>query len=83
MSLSAERLPARVRIGTSCAPRRSSYEADGMSNAEIARRLDQPHQAVSEWRKRFCQEGIQGLRNDRGPAGRGVFVGLLTFPWVM
>ena len=33
------------------------YEADGMSNAEIARRLDQPHQAVSEWRKRFCQEG--------------------------
>jgi DNA-directed RNA polymerase specialized sigma24 family protein len=43
------------------------YAADGMSNAEIARRLDQSRQAVSEWRKRFCQEGVQGLEERPRP----------------
>jgi transposase-like protein len=36
------------------------YAAEGMSNAEIARRLDQSRQAVSGWRRRFCQEGLHG-----------------------
>jgi hypothetical protein len=62
------------------------YAADGMSNAEIARRLDQSRQAVSEWRKRFCQEGVQGLeerprsgrprRFSPGAGGRGQGVGV-------
>jgi hypothetical protein len=49
-----------------------------MSNAEIARRLDQPHQAVSEWRKRFCQEGrVDRVAVDRvmDAARRVVLVG--------
>src|SRR4051812_24085838 len=43
------------------------YAADGMSNAEIARRLDQSRQAVSDWRKRFCGEGVQGLEERPRP----------------
>jgi Winged helix-turn helix len=62
------------------------YAADGMSNTDIARRLDQSRQAVSEWRKRFCQEGVQGLeerprpgrprRFSPGTGGRGQGVGV-------
>jgi hypothetical protein len=43
------------------------YAADGMTNVEIARRLDQSRQAVSEWRKRFCREGVQGLEERPRP----------------
>ena len=32
-------------------------------NEEIARRLDTPRQIVSKWRKRFCEEGLQGLQD--------------------
>ena len=35
--------------------------AEGLSNTEIAERLGQSRQAVSQWRKRFCEEGLQGL----------------------
>jgi hypothetical protein len=62
------------------------YAAEGISNAEIARRLDQSRQAVSEWRKRFCQEGVQGLeerprpgrprRFSPGAGGRGQGAGV-------
>src|SRR5215207_7882423 len=45
------------------------YAAEGMSNQEIAERLDQSRQAVSQWRKRFCSEGVQGLE-DRPRPGR-------------
>src|SRR3954454_9273612 len=45
------------------------YAAEGMCNAEIARRLDQSRQAVSQWRKRFAQEGVQGL-GERPRPGR-------------
>jgi transposase-like protein len=37
------------------------YAADGATNQEIAERLDVSRQAVSDWRRRFCQEGLQGL----------------------
>jgi DNA-directed RNA polymerase specialized sigma24 family protein len=55
------------------------YAAQGLSNEEIASRLDVPRQVVSKWRKRFYQEGTPGLaeRPRRGrpavfsPAGRG------------
>lgn len=43
------------------------YAAEGMSNQEIATRLDQSRQAVSEWRKRFCSEGIGGLEERPRP----------------
>jgi len=54
------------------------YAAEGMTNQEIAERLDASRQAVSDWRRRFCQEGLQGLeekprsgRPRRFPPGAG------------
>jgi len=55
------------------------YAAQGLSNEEIASRLDLPRQVASKWRKRFYEEGMPGLaeRPRRGrpavfsPAGRG------------
>src|SRR3954451_12836568 len=43
--------------------------ADGLDNAEIARRLDTTREAVSRWRKRFHEERLQGLE-DRPRSGR-------------
>jgi hypothetical protein len=43
--------------------------AEGLDNAEIARRLDTTREAVSRWRKRFCEERLQGLE-DRPRSGR-------------
>ena len=37
------------------------YAAEGATNQEIAERLDVSRQAVSDWRRRFCHEGLQGL----------------------
>ena len=45
------------------------YAADGATNQEIAERLDVSRQAVSDWRRRFCQEGVQGLE-ERPRSGR-------------
>lgn len=44
------------------------YAAKGLSNDQIAHRLDTPRQVVSKWRKRFFQERAQGLeeRDRRG-----------------
>ncbi|MGH9169178.1 MAG: helix-turn-helix domain-containing protein [Acidimicrobiia bacterium] len=55
------------------------YAAEGLSNEDIASRLDLPRQVVSKWRKRFFEEGMPGLaeRPRRGrpavfsPTGRG------------
>lgn len=43
--------------------------ADGLSNTEIAERLACSRQAVSTWRRRFCEEGVQGLE-ERPRSGR-------------
>ena len=43
--------------------------ADGLANAVIAERLDVHVDVVSRWRKRFCEEGIDGLA-DRRRSGR-------------
>ena len=43
--------------------------ADGMGNDEIARRLDTSREVVGKWRKRYAQEGLQGLR-ERDRVGR-------------
>ena len=37
------------------------YAASGLTNDEIAQRLDTPRQIVSKWRKRFFEEGFAGL----------------------
>jgi transposase len=47
------------------------YAADGLSNEEIARRLDTPRQIVSKWRKRFFEQGAVGLE-ERPRRGRPV-----------
>src|SRR4030042_839004 len=43
--------------------------AQGLDNDVIAGRLDLPRQVVSKWRKRFFQEGLDGLE-DRHRGGR-------------
>src|SRR6266511_1579854 len=45
------------------------YAADGVSNAEIARRLETAAEVVGRWRKRFFEERLAGLE-DRERAGR-------------
>jgi transposase len=35
--------------------------AEGLSNDEIARRLDTRREVVSKWRKRFLEQGLAGL----------------------
>src|SRR6266545_1349590 len=45
------------------------YAADGLSNAEIARRLETAAEVVGRWRKRFFEERLAGL-DDRQRAGR-------------
>ncbi len=45
------------------------YAAEGLSNDEIAHRLDTPRQIVSKWRKRFFEEGLAGLE-ERSRVGR-------------
>jgi transposase len=37
------------------------YAAQGLSNDDIARRLDTPRQIVSKWRKRFFEQRLAGL----------------------
>ena len=45
------------------------YAADGLSNVEIAQRLDSAPEVVGRWRKRFYEERLEGLR-DRARSGR-------------
>ena len=37
------------------------YASQGLSNEEIAARLDTPRQIVSKWRKRFYEQRLAGL----------------------
>jgi len=43
--------------------------AQGLTNVDIARRVGVCVDVVSKWRKRFCQEGLAGLK-DRARSGR-------------
>jgi DNA-binding transcriptional regulator YiaG len=45
------------------------YAAEGLTDAEIARRLDCTPDTVAKWRRRFCEERLDGLR-DQPRAGR-------------
>jgi transposase len=44
------------------------YAAQGLSNDEIAQRIDTPRQIVSKWRKRFFEEGFDGRTATAGQA---------------
>lgn len=39
------------------------YAADGFENQQIAERLDTTRQVVSKWRKRFFEQGMDGLKD--------------------
>ena len=41
--------------------------ADGLANTEIAERLGCSRTSVSTWRRRFCEEGMQGLEERPRP----------------
>jgi len=45
------------------------YAADGVSNAEIARRLEMCSKVVGQWRRRFVEHGLEGLA-DQARSGR-------------
>ncbi len=45
------------------------YAEAGLSNDQIAARLDTPRQIVSKWRKRFFEERLAGLE-ERSRGGR-------------
>jgi hypothetical protein len=45
------------------------YAAEGVQDKQIAVRVDCHPEVVSKWRRRFCEEGIEGLK-DRPRAGR-------------
>lgn len=47
--------------------------ADGLSNDEIARRLDTRREVVSMWRKRFFEERLPGLEERFRPGRPRVF----------
>jgi transposase len=44
--------------------------AEGLANKEIAARLGTTPQTVCKWRKRFYEEGLSGLLEDRPRSGR-------------
>ena len=39
------------------------YAADGLENQEIAQRLETTRSIVSKWRRRFFEEGMEGLKD--------------------
>jgi len=43
--------------------------AQGMENKTIGEKLGEPRQIISQWRKRFAEERLQGLE-DRPRSGR-------------
>jgi len=45
------------------------YAAEGLADKEIAVRCGCHPQVVGKWRRRFCEQGIEGLR-DKPRAGR-------------
>lgn len=47
--------------------------AQGLSNDEIANRLDTPRKVVSMWRKRFFEERLPGLEERPRPGRPSIF----------
>jgi hypothetical protein len=73
LSAEQERELAR-RVGAYSGPWRDVVRAkaillaaQGLANAEIAERLDVSRQSVSEWRKRFFEDGVAGLEERPRP----------------
>jgi len=73
-----EALKARVRAATT--PQRNVLRArivlaadGGDTNAQIARDLDIHVDTVRKWRRRYCAEGLDGLRDRPRPGRKPVF----------
>ena len=49
------------------------YAADGLSNVEIAARLDSAPEVVGRWRSRFASERMAGLEDRARRVARAVF----------
>lgn len=49
------------------------FAAQGLSNDEIANRLDTPRKVVSMWRKRFFEERLLGLDERPRPGRPSIF----------
>src|ERR1039458_3893326 len=71
---------ARMALGELAVSRTAPYSrvvrarivllaAEGMANVDIGERVGVCVDVVSKWRKRFCQEGLAGLK-DRARSGR-------------
>ncbi len=39
--------------------------AEGLGNDEIAARVNRPHEAIAEWRRRFYAQCLAGLEEQR------------------
>jgi len=44
--------------------------AGGAANSAIAGRLGICEDTARKWRRRYCEQGLDGLADARGPAGR-------------
>ena len=57
------------------------YAAEGLHDTEIAARLDASPGLVGRWRRRFAEQGLEGLR-DKSRSGRPRrFPALVHDPW--
>ena len=48
------------------------YAAEGLSNVEIASRLEMCSKVVGQWRRRFCEQRLDGLHDQ--PRSGGTFL---------
>ena len=62
------RSTTRLRTGRWCVPKSCSW-ADGTANKEITEQVGTSPQVVHRWRRRFCEQGLEALK-DRPRSGR-------------
>jgi transposase len=48
------------------------YAAEGLSNVQIAGRLEMCSKVVGQWRRRFCEQRLDGLHDQ--PRSGGTFL---------
>lgn len=67
-------MPGRSRCAVVC-PRAKLilYAAEGLTNVEIGARLEINPKVVGRWRRRFCEDRLDGLEDKRGWGARAAF----------